>query len=155
MLAYASVRIEEPRVCAFGERSEKLLHGGVLIRRARELRVFPSVLLLYSRRRGRAILTTLLNPPPENSAATSGMEVVPPTAVTLCAPSSREASMTDIHKWMRNTVDPLWTARGESGYELSPVLAVIREARLRLGVGVPISNTGVPRTVDQRSAACA
>lgn len=25
----------------------------------------------------------LLNPPPESSAATSGMEVVPPTAVTL------------------------------------------------------------------------
>ena len=48
MLAYASVRIEEPRVGTFGERSEKLLHGGVLIRRARELRFFPSALLIYS-----------------------------------------------------------------------------------------------------------
>jgi hypothetical protein len=60
MLAYASVRVEEPRVGAFGERSEKLLHGGILIRRARELRFFAIRLAViysseqaerYSRRR--------------------------------------------------------------------------------------------------------
>src|SRR5260221_4091875 len=38
---YASMRIEESRIGAFGQRSEKPLHGGVLIRWPRELSCLP------------------------------------------------------------------------------------------------------------------
>ncbi|SRR6266851_6630367 len=82
---HASIRIEESRVGVFGQYLEKPLHGGVLIRRARELKFSPSELLLHSNfERKERKLTMSLNPPPENGAATSGMDVVPPTAVTLC-----------------------------------------------------------------------
>lgn len=40
-LAYASMRIEESRVGVFGQRSEKPLHSGVLIRWPRELSRLP------------------------------------------------------------------------------------------------------------------
>ena len=44
-------------------------------------RLSPYPIFCYTRMKW-AKLTILLNPPPDSSAATSGMEVVPPTAVT-------------------------------------------------------------------------
>ena len=96
-LAYASMRIEESRVGVFGQRSEKPLHSGVLIRWPRELSRFPILVSVILEKKG-GKLTMLLNPPPESSAATSGMEVVPPTAVTLWAvPKASGARKIETH----------------------------------------------------------
>ena len=154
MLAYASVRIEEPRVGAFGERLEKLVHGAVLILRTWELRFFhPSY--CYTRANRQSDTHDVAEPAPRKLSCdlrNGGC----PTDRCHAACAVIPESVNDEHIQVdAKRVDPLWTTRGESGYELSPVLAVVCEARVRFGVGVPISNTGVPRTVDQRSAACA
>lgn len=49
-------------------------------------------------------------------------------------------------------MDLLWAGRREIWYESSMVLSVVREARLRRWVGVPISGTTVSRAEQQRSA---
>ena len=51
-------------------------------------------------------------------------------------------------------VDLLRASRREIGYELGPVLSVVREARLRRGIGVPIPSTAVSRAEQQRNATC-
>ena len=88
----------------------------------------------------------LLNPPPESSAATSGMEVVPPTAVTLWR--KRQVRKKLEHR------DLLWAGRRKIWYELSLVLSVVREAGLRRRIGVPISSTTISRAEQQRRATC-
>jgi hypothetical protein len=92
-----------------------------------------------------------LNPPPEKSAATSGIWIVPPTAVTLCAAPERQL------RYIRDIKDTglQWAARRETGYEFRPLLAVVRETRMRRRVGVTISNTTISRAEQQGSTACA
>jgi hypothetical protein len=94
-----------------------------------------------------------LNPPPEKLAAISGTLAVPPTAVTLRVSAINYEYMTVTTKERRSgTIDLQWTTRRENGHEPGLVLAVVRDARLRRGVGEP-SNTPVSRTEQYRNSA--